>query len=442
VTTTDRNPRRAAVPAAGGSGPSGGPAPRTDPIGVDAHGELLLEIRGLSVDYGLGDDPVHAVDDVDLVIHRGEVVGLAGESGSGKSTLAYAVTRLLRDPGVITAGRVTFYDWPAGSYTDNRSDSSTGFDNAPTGPVLGSGTERVQPRVVDLLSADKRVLQQVRWSKIAVVFQSALHALNPVLRIGRLLDDVIRAHDRSMSRAARRARAEELLTMVGISTDRLSSYPHQLSGGMRQRVMIALALALRPSLLIMDEPTTALDVVIQREILEQLMELRGRLGFSVLFITHDLSLLIEIADTIAVMYAGRLVEKAPASALFRAPRHPYTYGLTRSFPSLHGEKRVMSGIPGSPPDLRQVPSGCPFHPRCAWVMPECSTSEPPMLALHDISGDREALCWLADGHHRVPDELDATPPVAGSTAARPGMRGDARAARIGSPTTTEERRRS
>lgn len=380
----------------------------------DPDGDLLLEIRGLSVDYGLGDEPVHAVDNVDLTIRRGEVVGLAGESGSGKSTLAYAITRLLRDPGVITTGEAYFYDWPEGSYSDNSD-----------GPVGTAGTagSAAQPRKIDLLSSDKRVLHEVRWSKIAVVFQSALHALNPVLRVGGLLDDVLKAHEKKMSKAQRRARAEELLGMVGISPDRLSSYPHQLSGGMRQRVMIALALALRPSLLIMDEPTTALDVVIQREILEELMDLRERLGFSVLFITHDLSLLIEIADTIAVMYAGRLIEKAPARALFRAPRHPYTYGLTKSFPSLHGDRRMMTGIAGSPPDLRRVPSGCPFHPRCAWAMDECVTTKPPMLSLHDLSGHREALCWLQDGRHQVPLELDATPPTAGTDAARPSMRG-------------------
>ena len=377
-------------------------------------GEILLEIRGLSVDYGLGDDPVHAVDNVDLTIRRGEVVGLAGESGSGKSTLAYAVTRLLRDPGVITAGEAYFYDWPEGSYRDkpNASDAAT---------AVAPG----KPRVIDLLSDDRRVLQEVRWTKIAVVFQSALHALNPVFRIGRLLDDVLKAHERSLSKAQRQARAEELLRMVGISPDRLSSFPHQLSGGMRQRVMIALALALRPQLLIMDEPTTALDVVIQREILEELMELRERLGFSILFITHDLSLLIEIADTIAVMYAGKLIEKAPAKALFRAPRHPYTYGLTKSFPSLHGEKKVMTGIAGSPPDLRNVPSGCPFHPRCAWVQPECVTQEPPILELRDLSGTRQALCWLQDGRHQVPPELNATPSTFGTDAAAPSMRGEA-----------------
>jgi peptide/nickel transport system ATP-binding protein len=363
--------------------------------------QVLLEIRGLSVDYGLGDNPVHAVDDIDLVIHRGEVVGLAGESGSGKSTLAFAVARLLRDPGVITAGEVSFYDWPKGSYGEK---------------------DRGGARVVDLLTDDKDVLRSVRWSEIAVVFQSALDALNPVLRIGRLLDDVLRTHDKTMSKAARRARSEELLGIVGISPDRLTSYPHELSGGMRQRVMIAVAVALQPSLLIMDEPTTALDVVIQREILEELMDLRERLGFSVLFITHDLSLLIEIADTIAVMYAGKLVEKAPAKALFRAPRHPYTYGLTKSFPSLHGERKVMTGIDGSPPDLRHVPSGCPFHPRCAWAMDICVTTVPPALELHDVSGSRQVLCWLQDGSHTVPAELDVTPPAAGTPEARPSMR--------------------
>ena len=378
------------------------------------HGpDLLLEVRRLSVDYGLGDSPVHAVDDVSLTIRRGEVIGLAGESGSGKSTLAYAITRLLRDPGVITEGEAYFYDWPHGSYREPGVDE--GNDTTP-------GTA-VQPRIVDLLTEDRDELRAVRWSEIAVVFQSALHALNPVLRIGKLLDDVLKTHEKAMSRAQRKARAEELLEMVGISADRLSSYPHELSGGMRQRVMIAVAVALNPSLLIMDEPTTALDVVIQREILESLMELREKLGFSVLFITHDLSLLIEIADTIAVMYAGRLVEKAPAKALFHAPRHPYTYGLTRSFPSLHGQKKVMSGIEGSPPDLRKVPSGCPFHPRCAWAMDICVTQDPPVLTLHDASGSREVLCWLQDGKHEVPAQLAATPPTAGTAAALPSMRG-------------------
>jgi peptide/nickel transport system ATP-binding protein len=403
------------VTLANGRSPSS--SPQTPPRPAHHGADALLEIRGLSVDYGLGNDPVHAVDDVSLTIRRGEVVGLAGESGSGKSTLAYAVTRLLRDPGVITGGEAYFYDWPHGSY---RASDADGLDDA-----VGSAHAAVpaEPRLVDLLTDDRDVVRAVRWSEIAVVFQSALHALNPVMRIGRLIDDVLKTHDKDMTRAQRRARAKELLEMVGISADRLSSYPHELSGGMRQRVMIAVAVALHPSLLIMDEPTTALDVVIQREILEALMDLRERLGFSVLFITHDLSLLIEIADTIAVMYAGRLVEKAPAKALFRAPRHPYTYGLTKSFPSLHGEKRVMAGIDGSPPDLRKVPSGCPFHPRCAWAMDICATQDPPVLTLHDASGTREVLCWLQDGAHGVPPELNRVPPAAGTAAALPSMRG-------------------
>jgi peptide/nickel transport system ATP-binding protein len=341
--------------------------------GVTSAG-TALDIVGLSVDYGLGENAVHAVADVDLAIRRGEVIGIAGESGSGKSTLAYAVTRLLRDPGVIVGGEATFYSYPA---------------------------EGGSPISVDLLSPDKETMRAVRWSEIAVVFQSALNALNPVMKIGTLIDDVLKAHEKDMSRSQRRKRAEELLALVGITADRLRSYPHELSGGMRQRVMIALSIALNPQLLIMDEPTTALDVVIQREILEQLMDLRERFGFTIVFITHDLSLLIEIADTIAVMYAGTIVEKAPARELFRAPRHPYTRGLLSSFPSLHGPRVAMTGIPGSPPDLRNVPAGCPFHPRCPHAMPECKTDTPPRL----IERAREVRCWLHDGKHEVPADL-------------------------------------
>ncbi len=389
--------------------------------------QILLDIQGLSVDYGISGQPVHAVDRVDLLIRRGEVIGLAGESGSGKSTLAYAVSRLLRDPGVITAGSAYFYQYPEGSFTGDHTVLATNSDPGENNQSARRPGDEV--RTVDLLSDDKRVIRAVRWSEIAVVFQSALQALNPVLRIGKLIDDVLKAHLGQMSKNERRERAQELLRIVGISPDRLSSYPHELSGGMRQRVMIAVALALNPSLVIMDEPTTALDVVIQREILEELMDLRERLGFSILFITHDLSLLIEIADRIAVMYAGRLVEQAAAKALFHAPRHPYTYGLTRSFPSLHGEKQTMTGIAGSPPDLRNVPAGCSFHPRCPWVMDECRTQTPPMVELTDASGPRQVLCWLHDGNHVVPVELSGTPPTAGTVAALPSMRINHRSAR-------------
>jgi peptide/nickel transport system ATP-binding protein len=253
-----------------------------------------------------------------------------------------------------------------------------------------------------------------------VVLQSAMNALNPVIRIGIQLTDVLRAHRPGMEREAQQARAAELLEMVGISADRLNSYPHELSGGMRQRVMIAMALALEPRMVILDEPTTALDVVTQREILEELIALRERLGFAVLFITHDLSLLVEVTDSIAVMYAGRIVERAAANSLFRAPRHPYTLGLLSSFPPLHGAHRQMTGIPGSPPDLRALPRGCVFHPRCGYAMDRCRTEAPPLVALAG-QGGRLAACWLQQAGAPPPPELGlADPGLGGSPAsARP-----------------------
>jgi peptide/nickel transport system ATP-binding protein len=337
----------------------------------------VLQIDNLSVDYGFGPDAVHAVADASLTLRAGEVLGLAGESGSGKSTLAYAVTRLLREPGVITQGSAVFH--------------------GNEGPV-------------DLFGLDGEQMRALRWSQIAVVFQSALNALNPVFTIGTQLTDVLRAHDKELNRSQRKDRAAQLLDMVGITPDRLRSFPHELSGGMRQRVMIAMALALEPRVLFMDEPTTALDVVTQREILQELGELRERLGFAVLFITHDLSLLVELADTIAVMYAGRIVEQAPAEDLFHRPRHPYTEGLLGSFPGLHGERRFMTGIPGSPPDLRHLPSGCAFHPRCRYAMDECREQAPGLLPIAwEPTRPRLASCLLQTGGHQPPASLTKTP---------------------------------
>jgi len=364
------------------------------PARREALNDPVLEVRGLCVDYGLGRDAVRAVSDADLLLRRGEVLGIAGESGSGKSTLAYALTRLLRAPGVITGGDVVFHS-----------------RSSETGEVT----------TVDLLAADAQQLRRYRWSEIAVVFQSAMHALNPVARVEDQLTDVLRVHRPEMSRDERRARAVEMLRMVGINADRLRSYPHELSGGMRQRVMIAMALILEPQIVIMDEPTTALDVVTQREILEELMALRDRLGFAVIFITHDLSLLIELADSIAIMYAGRIVERARSEELFHAPRHPYSLGLLSSFPSLHGERVRMEGIPGSPPSLASMPTGCTFHPRCPYAMDRCSTEEPPLARPLSEGSGRVTACWLQDGRQEPPEPLArAVPSLATPSAAAAG----------------------
>lgn len=325
--------------------------------------EPVLEIKNFNVDYGLGNQAVHAVRDVNLTLHRGEVLGLAGESGSGKSTLAYGLTRLLPPPGVISGGQVIYH--------------------APDG------------QATDVLTLSDAELRDFRWAEISIVFQGAMNSLNPVHKIETQLTDVIKAHEPNMSSQARLARAAELLKLVGISADRLSSYPHQLSGGMRQRVMIGMALALEPQVVIMDEPTTALDVVMQRQILAQLVELRERLGFSVLFITHDLSLLVEFSDRIAIMYGGRIVEEAPSEALYRDSLHPYSNGLLHSFPALRGERREVTGIPGSPPDLRAMPSGCAFHPRCPHAFEPCAVSVPELGVPVALAGaPRAVACWL------------------------------------------------
>ncbi|WP_127794933.1 ABC transporter ATP-binding protein [Agromyces sp. LHK192] len=326
-------------------GAAGALAPVADPV---------LEIRNLSVDYGYDDEPVHVLRDVSLSLGRGEVLGLAGESGCGKSTLAYAATRLLPPPGLITGGEVLFTDRDG--------------------------------RRTDILRLDDRSLRESRWQDLAIVFQGAMNSLSPVYRIGRQIADGILAHRPAMSKADAMERAAELLELVGISPDRLKAYPHQLSGGMRQRVMIAMALALEPQVLIMDEPTTALDVVMQRQIVEQIAELRERLGFSVIFITHDVSLLIEIADRIAIMYAGEIVEDAASLDVYQRPRHPYSSALLHSFPPLRGPRRELTGIPGSPPDLARLGGGCHFADRCAFAWDACATLA-PRLTPTDVSGD-------------------------------------------------------
>jgi oligopeptide/dipeptide ABC transporter ATP-binding protein len=304
----------------------------------------ILDIRDLSISYRSDAGDVRAVRGVDLALERGKIVGLAGESGCGKSTLAYGSVRLLRPPAVITGGSVI--------YRGQRLATEAGSDG------------------VDVLSASEARLRELRWREIAIVFQSAMNALNPVLRIRDQLLDVLEAH-LPQSHSKQLARVAELLEMVGISPDRAGAYPHELSGGMRQRVMIAMALAVEPEVVIMDEPTTGLDVVVQREILKQITELQEQLGFAILFITHDLSLLLEVADQVMVMYAGQVVESAPTDAVRDGGTHPYTRGLLGSFPRLRGPRVQLTGIPGNPPDLRGDYQGCPFHPRCAFAQDAC-----------------------------------------------------------------------
>lgn len=319
--------------------PQGEETPLPQPNGDGANTTPVLDISDFSVVYRTPGGDVKAVDGVNLALRPGEVVGLCGESGSGKSTLAYGACRLLRAPAVITSGTVTY-----------------------------SGRRMAQP--VDVLSRTGRELRVLRWREIAIVFQSAMNALNPVLSVRSQLLDVVRTH-MELSKREAEERVASLLDFVSIPRSRLKSYPHELSGGMRQRVMIAMALATDPEIVIMDEPTTALDVVVQRDILAQIVELKHRLGFAVLFITHDLSLLLELCDRVAVMYAGKLVEIGTGHEIHHEPAHPYTKGLLNSFPSLRGQKRELRGIPGSPPDLRALPPGCPFLPRCSYGSQDC-----------------------------------------------------------------------
>ncbi|HWG02214.1 MAG TPA: ABC transporter ATP-binding protein [Trebonia sp.] len=301
----------------------------------------MLEVSGLTVEYDTGKNPVRAVDDVSFTVARGEFLGIVGESGCGKSTLLFAIAHLLAPPAAITGGTVTF-----------------GGEN--------------------LVTMTDRQLSGLRWQNLSVVMQSAMNALNPVKSVGAQYADVLRAHG-TRSRKAIADRSAEVLRLVGIDPVHLNSYPHQLSGGMRQRAMIAMALLFTPDLVIMDEPTSALDVVAQRSLMTQIKELQRELGFAIIFVTHDMSLVSHFSDRLMVMYAGQIAELGPTRHIFDNPLHPYSRGLLEAFPGIHGPKVPLTGIPGSPPDLSDIPNACRFLPRCPARRESCATTIPALV---------------------------------------------------------------
>ncbi|MDP2481088.1 MAG: ABC transporter ATP-binding protein [Candidatus Palauibacterales bacterium] len=319
----------------------------------------LLEVEELSTWFRTRSGDAHAVDGVSFQLRAGETLGLVGESGSGKSVTALSLLGLVPRP----AGRI----------------------------VTGSS---VRLRGEELVGADERRLRAVRGGEIAMVFQEPMTSLNPVLTIGRQVEEGIRIHRRLPANEAR-SEAVRMLERVGIPepADRIRAYPHQLSGGMRQRVMIAMALACRPSILVADEPTTALDVTVQAQILELLLDLQRELGMAILLITHDLGVVAEVADRVAVMYAGRIVETATVEDLFEAPAHPYTAGLMAAVPDPDRPAQRLTAIPGNVPEPTRWPDGCRFHPRCPHAWERCRGAEPGLL---ETAAGGRSRCWLIE----------------------------------------------
>lgn len=316
----------------------------------------MFEIKNLNAGYEFRNKFVYAVRNVSLRVEEGDFYGIAGESGCGKSTLVLAALKLLKKPGKIISGQ-----------------------------VLVDG--------VDILTLPDRELRKMRWKKFSLVTQSSMNSLNPVLKIkDQMADVLIRNH--GFSKADAYNLIKEKLQLVGITADRMESYPHQLSGGMRQRVVIAMALLLSPSVVVMDEPTTALDVVVQRSILQQIEELRKKENFSTIFITHDISLLFELASKISIMYAGELVEIGRAKDVYTKPLHPYTKGLIEALPSISKDLKSYKSIPGRPVDLGTQIVGCPFKERCPYALDKCTTEKPELKYVEDKGNGRWVACHL------------------------------------------------
>jgi peptide/nickel transport system ATP-binding protein len=327
----------------------------------------VLDVRGLTVEYRTKQGSIPAVRGIDLRIDAGETLGLAGESGCGKSTIAHAILRLV----------------PEGTRVNGR--------------VLLDGE--------DVLGMTFGRLRAVRWEEAAIVFQGAMHALNPVRRVGDQIGEAIRIHQPQVSDRDLDRRVTDLVDHVGLPARRARDFPHELSGGQRQRIMIAMALACAPKLVIADEPTTALDVMVQAQVLAVLKALQQEFGLALLFITHDLSVLAEVCDRISVMYAGRIVEEGSADAVFGSPAHPYTRALAAAFPRIGeaADRRSPAGLGGDPPDPQQIPSGCSFHPRCPSRFEPCDQVDPPLMAVGD---GRRAACLLYDSE-RAPEGAPA-----------------------------------
>jgi len=318
--------------------------------------ESLLAINSLSVEYRTGEGSAKAVEDVSLELRKGETLGLVGESGSGKSTMGLAIMGLIRAPGQVTSGRISF---------EGR----------------------------DLRQLGVEEMRAVRGKKIAMIFQDPMTSLNPVKKIGDHYVEYIRAHD-AQAEGKARSMGAEVLEDLGIPSSRMDDYPHQFSGGMRQRVMIGLALTLRPSLIIADEPTTALDVIVEAQILTLMRDLKKKYSLSLILITHNMGVVAEMADRVAVMYAGRIAEIAPVLSIFEKPKHPYTKALLESIPNIRAEDRVLKTVPGSPPDLTDLPSGCAFHPRCPYVFDRCRAEVPRLVS---TGNEAAASCFLLEG---------------------------------------------